>query len=72
VIKGNSIVKSAESFPEHNAKIHLKIPYRYREIVRKPKRFHPVMTSMTMFTSIQNPSNYVVSQTSKTNPHKSV
>jgi len=24
-------------------KLHLKIPYRYREIVKKPKRFHSVM-----------------------------
>jgi len=39
-------------------KFRMKIPYRYREIVKKTKCFHSVMTSMTMFTQSQNPSNF--------------
>jgi len=32
-------------------KFRLKIPYHYREIVKKPKGFHSIMTLMTMFNS---------------------
>jgi len=34
----NSIVKNSENFSERNAKNFVKIPYRYREIVKKTKK----------------------------------
>jgi len=37
----------------------MKIPYRYREIVKKLKWFHSVMTSMTMFTQSRSPSIFI-------------
>jgi len=55
IIGRNFIVKNAENFSEHNAKFHLKIPYRDREIVKKAKRCHSFMTTLTMFTQNQNP-----------------
>jgi len=49
MIGKNFIVKN---FSEHNVKkFALKISYCCREIVKIPKLFHSVMTSMTMFTS---------------------
>jgi len=37
----------------------LKIPYRYREIVKKPNWFRSVMTSVTMFTRFKiHPASY--------------
>jgi len=46
----NSIIKMRKIF----LNAMLKLSYRYREIVRKPKRFLSVMTSMTKFTQRQN------------------
>jgi len=59
MIDGNSIVKNAKSCQNTLQKFCRKIPYRCREIIKKPKRFNSVMTSMTMFTQSHNPSNSV-------------
>jgi len=57
LIDRNSIVKHEEIFSERNVKIlRLKIPYCYQEIV---KRFHSVMTSITMLTQVKIRLNFV-------------
>jgi len=47
-----------ESFLNSMQKFRLKIPYRYREIVKKRKDFTQ-MTSMAMLTQSENPSGFV-------------
>jgi len=49
----NSTAKMRKKFFEDIAKISPENFYRYRDI-GKPKRFHSIMTSLTMFTSSQN------------------
>jgi len=60
MIGRNSIVKNEKNFTEQNAK---NLPL-CREIKKKTKIFHSVMTSMTMFSPNQNLFNFVVSQKS--------
>jgi len=49
----NLIVKNAEIFLNTMQKFHLKIIHRYREIVKNPKWFHSVMTSMIGWLKIK-------------------
>jgi len=47
MIGSNVIVKNAKKFSEqrNEKKFGLKIPYSYREIIKRPKLFHSVMTT---------------------------
>jgi len=58
-MNGKNFVKNVEIFLNTMQKISPENSYRYLEIVKNPKWFHSVMTSMTIFTQSRNSYNFV-------------
>jgi len=58
MIDKNLLVKMRKIFLNTMLKNSSIYSYRYREIVKNPNDFTPVMTSMTMFTRSQSPFNF--------------